>query len=268
MKKAKKDPGALLKKKKKAAAEVETTTKKKKVDGKADKAVKIKKSVDDAKKLKKAEKVTKGNPEGKKSKADKGLTPLQKAQLAKKNGTAKPKAKRKPLPTWKAPSDLKRYAFEIRFTTEKDGMPGSTIKVTRYQGKIEADKDPRKMWDLATYDPQTVIGIAARLSLTLFHATGKPSSKGVPSRLQGKTEYILHGAVGPTKEGKIKAAIAKVFVEQANKKGKVVLVELDKKDYQTKKIRKVNKYFAGAFANVIAEAPKHERKRRKEADDE
>jgi len=242
-KKLKKDPGVLLKKKKKSVeAEVETKKKKKS----------------------KVEPV-----ETKKKKKDsKELSPLEKARLAKGSGKKAKSSKKATLPTWKAPKELKRFNFEVRFTTEKDGMPGPNFKITRYSGKIEADKDPRKMWDLSTYDPQTVVGVASRLSLTLFHATGKPSSKGVPSRLQGSTEYILHGSVGPTKDGKIKAAIAKVFLEETTKKGKVKLSELDKKDYQVRKIRKVNRYLAGAFAQVVAEAPKHERKRRKEADDE
>ena len=165
-------------------------------------------------------------------------------------------------------ADLKPAWYEIRVTTEADGMLGSKIQGRRYVGAIEADKDERKVFDMNEYEPEILRGIQARLAAVTFHATGKVSSKGVPSRLQPKTEYILHCRVAVTKENTLKASVNKVFVEQANKKGKVVLTELDKKDYQVRKLRKVNKYLAIAFREAQM-PPKPERKsRRVQAEDE
>jgi len=164
--------------------------------------------------------------------------------------------------------DLKPAWYELRVTTEADGMFGSQIEGRRYVGAIDPDKDERKVADMAEYDRETLRAIIARLSSVTFHATGRPSSKGVPSRLQPNKEYILHCRLAITKENTIKAAIGKVFTEETNKKGRVKMVELDKKDYQVRKLRKVNKYLPVAFRNASM-PPKPERKsRRAKAEEE
>lgn len=239
---SKKDKDLELKKKKKAA-KAETPTKGKKV---------------------KAAKPTKAT---KPAKGGKGKAKAAKEVKAWKAGRAKLNEKNLVVCS-PVNEDLKPAWYEIRVTTEADGMLGSKIEGRRYVGAIEADKDERKVFDMSTYDQETLRAILARLSAVLFHATGKPVKNGTPTRLQPNTEYILHCRLSITKENTIKASVNKVFVQQENKKGRVKLVELDKKDYQVRKLRRVNKYFPIAWQNA-AMPPKPERRtRRQQAEDE
>jgi len=198
----------------------------------------------------------------------KGKKPAKGGKAAKTTKSGKSSKKPKPIVFKSKDSELKPAWHEIRIKTEKDGLLGGNIQVRRYVGAIEADKDERKVFDLSTYDVQTVIGIQARLAGATFHATGRPNKAGVPSRLAPNTEYILHARLAVTKEGALKATVSKVFVEQTNSKGRVKLVELDKKDPHVRKIRRANKYLAGAFVNAVM-PPKPERKsRRAKAEEE
>ncbi len=164
--------------------------------------------------------------------------------------------------------DLKPAWYEIKVTTEADGMFGSKITGRRFVGAIQPDKDERKVFDMAAYDEVTLRAILARLASVTFHATGRPNSKGVPSRLQPDTEYTLHIRLAITKENAIRAGVSKVFVNQTDKKGRVKSVMLDKKDYQVRKIRRVNKYLPVAF-QAASMPPKPERRsRRQVAEDE
>lgn len=180
------------------------------------------------------------------------------------------KAKLKPV-VFKPANEWKNFNFEIQFKTEKDGMLGGQIRVIRYAGQIKEDTPDNKKFDVASYDPMTVVAIAARLNGVLFHATGRPKGNGDPNRLSANTAFKAIGRASINKDGILKASIKTVSqLEKVEKNGKVKtkVVELDNKNVFARKIRKVNKYFAAAFVNAII-PPKPERKsRRKDADEE
>lgn len=201
----------------------------------------------------------------KKDKKAKGkdLSPLEKARLARKNGTGKKKAKTKSnLKTWKIPEEFKNFHAVILFKTEKDGMLGNQLKVMRFKGKPESGNDN---WDMSTYDPKTVNGVAARLGAVLFHPTGRETKSG-PTRLPAKTAFMLKCYVSKVKGDQLKAVVKEVSV-QIEKNGKKKFKVLDNKEVFCRKIRKVNKYFAAAFKDTVL-PPKPQKRKRAEADDE
>ncbi len=178
------------------------------------------------------------------------------------------KTKRAPLPTWKAPEDFKPFFLEVNFKTEKDGLPGQTIQAIRYQGRYDPKADDSKKFDLSTYDIPTLLGIQARLSMTQFHATGRPTSKGVPTRLERDGVYRVVLRVGKKKaDNSLTARIKDVYIAKKKASGKVKAVLLDKKDPAVRKIKKANRYLAAAFKNVLV-PPKRTKSRRKDADEE
>lgn len=211
---------------------------------------------------------------GKKAKAAEGKVKKTKSEDA---PAKKKKAKKEavpgkwvtPRPDWKAPAEFKAYHFKVTLRTEEDGMIGSRVDAVRYVGKIEEDKDPKKMFAMNTYDQATVRGIAARLAMVTYHATGKPNKEGISPRLEPDTTYELHCRVGANKSGNLKATVNKVFVlkvKAGKKNGR--LVELDKKAVVVRKLRKANRFLAAAFTNTV-NPPKVERqKRRQDADEE
>lgn len=199
----------------------------------------------------------------KESSKNKELTPLEKARLARKNGTAKTGKKKSKFATWKLPEDFKNLHHIVMFKTDKDGMPSTSFKVLAYKGRIESGKENV---DMSTYDPQTVVGIASRLSLVLFHPTGKETKSG-PTRLPAKTVFMLKCYVSKVKGDLLKAAIREVLVQKELKSGKKKFVEIEKTDYQYRKIRKANRYLAAAYQNLLP-MPKPQKRKRKEADDE
>ena len=61
-----------------------------------------------------------------------------------KTGAQAKRPARKPLPVFKAPADFKPHFLLVQFVTEKDGLIGSTIKATRYQGRFDASCPARR----------------------------------------------------------------------------------------------------------------------------
>lgn len=205
----------------------------------------------DAAKLGKAPKNTKGGdaPSKKKAKPAKGGSPKFEYKLKDK--------------------EFKTGWYEVIVKTEKDGLLAGNIQAKRYVGQIEADKPANKVANLADYDTTTLIGIQARLAGATFHATGKPSSKGVPSRLTANTEFVLHIRASASKEGLVKASIQRVFAEEANKKGVVKLVELDKKtNVDVKRLRRANRTLSGAFVHAVMPPKPEPKSRRAKAEEE
>mgnify|MGYP001599103852 CR=1 FL=1 len=177
--------------------------------------------------------------------------------------------KKNPLPVWKSPSDFKPFDLEVKFKTEKDGLPGSNIKAIRYKGRFNAKAEDKNKFDMAEYDVPTLLGIQARLAMVLFHPTGRPTSKGIATRLPGNTVYRVLYRVGKRKaDDALSAKVKTVWRAEKTKKGTFKAVEItDKKDAELRKIRKTNRYMAAAFRECLM-PPKKSRKRREEADDE
>ena len=184
-----------------------------------------------------------------------------------KKGSGKPKKKTK-IPTWKAPEDFKTgFVVEWTFETEKDGMPGNKIRAIRFKGKYDPKADDKKKFDMMTYDVKTVLGIQARMALTQFHATGKITSKGARTRLEPNTIYRALIRVGKKKADDTLTARVTTVLKAVEKKGKMKMVELDKKDVDYRKIRKANRYLPAAFRNVAA-LPERSRRKREDANDD
>ncbi|MGE8451118.1 MAG: hypothetical protein ACN6OP_10965 [Pseudomonadales bacterium] len=183
------------------------------------------------------------------------------------SGAGKPKKKTK-IPTWKAPQDFKTgFVVEWTFETEKDGMPGNRIRAIRFKGKYDPKADDKKKFDMMTYDVKTVLGIQARMSLTQFHATGKITSKGARTRLEPNTIYRALIRVGKKKADDTLTARVTTVLKGVEKKGKIKMVELDKKDVDYRKIRKANRYLPAAFRQVAA-LPERSRRKREDANDD
>lgn len=211
----------------------------------------------------------------KKSKSD-DLTPLEKARAARAAGKTKGKAektttssKAKPKQfTWKAPESLGAgFTVEVSLVTEKDGMPGGRWRAVRIKGRYPTEDD-RKMFDLAQTDPVTFAAIVSRLSLVLFHPTGRLNKKGQSPRLQPKTQYrITLRCTRRKADDNIVARIQKVWVVEKNKKGKIVANELDKKELDVRKFKKINKHLPAAFLR-LADLPEIKKRRAKDEDDD
>ncbi len=186
----------------------------------------------------------------KKSKGEeKALSPLEKARIAKANGTAgkgKKKSTKKPIPIFKAPEDFKPHFLEVLVKTEKDGLLSSLIKATRYVGRYDPQAPDKKKIDLGSYDPVTLQGILSRLSMTTY-------ATNVAKRLPGGTTYkILLRVNRKSKDGSISVGFKMVSVGQKSKKtGRVKAVELDKKDPQYRMFRKCNRIIPAAFKDVL-----------------
>lgn len=195
---------------------------------------------------------------------DKELTPLEKARIAKASGKA-PKAgakKKKVIPTWKAPEDLKPHFLEVLVKTDKDGLLSNLIKATRYQGRYDPQADEKKKFDLGSYDQPTLLGLLSRLSMTTY-------TSNAAKRLPANTTYkILLRITKKSKDGTIGAAFKAISYGKKSESGRVKAVELDKKDPQYRLFRKSNKILPGAFKDVLQPPKKVRGQKVKESDDE
>jgi len=201
------------------------------------------------------------------------LTPLQKAQLARKNGTAKPSTK-KPLPQFKAPADFKPHFVEVLFRTEADGLLGNAIKCTRYIGRYDPNAEDKKKRDMANYDWKTMIGIQARFAGVTFKPTNdkkypvnvkeRAGLKG-SMRLPASTTFKVLLRANRRKADQTLSVIVKgVWQLGKNDSGRVITKELVKEDPVYRMIRRVARLMPAAFKDV--QAPPLLRRRK--ADDE
>ena len=215
--------------------------------------------------LKKASKDAKVKSKKVAKAAEESVTKKSKAvdAMAKKGATKKP-----PTFTWKAPDTLgSSFPVEVTFVTERDGMPGGRWRALRIKGRYPTE-DERKIFDLSVTDPVTYAALISRLSLVLFHPTGRLNSKGQSPRLQPKTQYkVLLRCSRRKADDNIVSRISKVWIVEKNKKGKVVDRELDKKDLDQRKIKKINKHLPAAFLR-LAELPEVRKRRKSDEDDD
>lgn len=178
----------------------------------------------------------------------KELTPLEKARIARANGTAKPKAKsaRKPLPIFKAPADFKPFFLEVLVKTEKDGLLSNAIKATRYIGRYDPQAPDKKKIDLASYDRPTLQGVLSRLSMTTY-------ATNVVRRLPANTTFrIVLRANRKAKDGSLSILFKSVSVAvKSAKTGRFTAKELDKKDPQYRTFRKSSRILPAAFKDVL-----------------
>jgi len=176
----------------------------------------------------------------------KDLTPLEKARLARANGTAKPKAERKPLPLFKAPEDFKPHFLEVLVKTDKDGLLSNLCKATRYVGRYDPQAPDKKKIDLGGYDQTTLQGILSRFSMVTYVTN-------VAKRLPVNTTFkILLRVNRKAKDGSLSILFKQVSVgKKSAKTGRVTAVELDKKDVQYRMFRKSSRIMPAAFKDVL-----------------
>lgn len=157
-------------------------------------------------------------------------------------------------PVWTAPADFKPHLLEIVVKTDKDGLLGPAIRVTRYRGQIT--DDPRKKWDVAEYDTQTVMGILSRLSMTTF-VTNQAK------RLPANTRFciIVRASMSRAKQNMLTCSFKEVSRVAKLKSGKVKVIPYDKKDPVYRKFRKAARILPSAFANCLM-PPKKTRERK------
>jgi hypothetical protein len=228
------------------------------------------------------------------AKATKDMTPLEKARIARANGTAKPKAKAKKnaLPTFEAPADFKPHFLEVSLRTEKDGLLGSQIKATRYVGRYDPNADDKKKFDLMGYDPVTMIGIMSRFSAVTFKAT---NDKKYPADLKERMTTEKFTATDGEKKTRLvhraamrlpantsfklllrinrKAADGSISVivksiaqgVKSAKTGRMSAVDLEKNDPVYRAFRKASRILPAAFKTVLM-PPKKVRGKKVEAD--
>lgn len=126
-------------------------------------------------------------------------TPAKKGFPARKAGTRRAPA-RKPLPTFEAPPDFTPHFLEVQVRTERDGLLGSLVKATRYQGRYDPDADDKKKADLGSYDSATLIGIQARMSAVTYRANAE---KKYPSDVKSRNSTESVKGVDGTKKVKL-----------------------------------------------------------------
>lgn len=193
------------------------------------------------------------------------MTPLEKARLARKNGTAKakPRAARKPLPIFKAPEDFKPHFLEVTVKTEKDGLLSNAIKATRYVGRYDPQAPDKKKIDLGSYDQKTLQGILSRLSMTTY-------ATNALRRLPANTIFrILLRINRKSKDGSISVLFKSICIAvKSAKTGRMKLVALEKKDPKYRMIRKCNRILPAAFKEVLMPPKRVRGARVKDGDEE
>lgn len=203
--------------------------------------------------------------------------PARRGFPARKPGAA-PARKRKPLPTFKAPADFKPHFLLLQITTEADGLIGTKIKAVRYVGRFDRDVEDKKKFDMATYDMQTVVGIAARLGGVTYKATNdkkfpvspkeREGFKGA-ARLPAKTTFQVLIRVGrKAADNSLTAGVKQVWQALTSAKtGRQMLKELEKTDVCYRAIRKASRFLPAAFVNVQM-PPKRTRGWKPESEDD
>lgn len=170
----------------------------------------------------------------------KALSPLEKARLARANGTAKPKAKtkRKPIPVFKAPEEFKPFFLKALVQIDKDGII-TDMKATRIKG---SPTNPNaKTVDMGLHDPDTLRRIAVRFA-------GPAFIRSDAKRLPGKSAAQLLMRVGANREtGAIRVGIKEIRFKAFDAKKPVLL---DKKDPRYRALRKPVRLMPAAFTKT------------------
>lgn len=195
---------------------------------------------------------------------------------ARKPGS-KPAVKKSPWPAYAAPADFKSHFLLIAFKTEVDGLIGRQIKATRYQGNFNRDADEKKMFNLASYDSPTLVGIAARLGAVTFKATNdkklalspkeRANHKG-SARLPASTVFEVLVRVGVKKaDNSLTSGVRQIFQIAKTVTGRVKPLPLLKTDPAYRLIRRATRFLPAAFTNVQM-PPKRTRGTRKTDDED
>lgn len=163
--------------------------------------------------------------------------------------------------------------------TEADGLLASAIKGVRVNGRYDledpASIEDKKKFDMAAYDPQTLIGIQARLAGPTFKATndkkypvevkGRTEVKGA-MRLPANTTFRLVLRVNrKSADGSLAILCKQILQAVKSPKGVVKAVPLDKKDPVYRALRKSLRTMPAAFKNV--QMPPAKRRAKKSEDD-
>lgn len=182
-----------------------------------------------------------------------GNAPARRAAPAKRSSSA-----RKPI-LWKAPGDYKRSLYEVDFVTEKDGLLGSKIRAQKIDGTYDkAPENKRRM--LTTFDTPTMVGIVARLGAAIYHSNPD-------KRLPPNTMFrVLYGVGVKSDNNALTANIKAIWIGEKKATGRMVQVELDRKDPMFRLIRKSTKFITGAFADA-RQIPKPVRGKARQDDD-
>lgn len=145
--------------------------------------------------------------------------------------------------------------------TDKDGLLSNNIKAIRYAGRYDPDAPDKKKFDLATYDVPTLMGILGRLSGATYITN--PEKRLPKNRVFSLQLRVIRKA----KDNSLGVSFKSISYKEKNKKGRIVDVELDKKDPDYRKIRKASRTLPAAFKNTI-NPPKRTRGKVVEKEDE
>ena len=187
-------------------------------------------------------KKSKDKSEDKKGKASakgkKELSPIEKAQLARKNGKGKKKKAKKAGVIFKAPEGTKPFFVKTLLVYGKDGL-FTDMKAIRIKGNAK-NPDSKKV-DLGLWDPDTHRKMAIRFAGAAFV---RNEAKRLPAFSQAQALFRI--AVNRD-TGALKVSL-KECKFRAGKDGKAKT--LDKKNPFYRAIRKPVKFMAGAFDKV------------------
>lgn len=174
--------------------------------------------------------------------ADKKLSPLEKARLAKKNGTAPAKKKgaaaKKKVHIFKAPAEFKPFFAKVAVKIGKDGL-FSDMRVIRIKGS--ATNENAKTVDMALHDPETLRRMAARYGGAAFvtsEAKRLPANSTITFLMRVGKKSDTGALTTSFKDFKIKG--------KDDKKAKL----LDKKDPIYRRARKPVRFMPAAFTSV------------------
>lgn len=179
----------------------------------------------------------------KKAKSKKVEAPVKKKggfPAKKIGGPSKPKSKKKPLPTFKAPEDFKPFFARVTIRIAKDGIIDD-IGMTRIKGSPTNEK--AKTVDMALLDPDTLRRFTARYAGAAFIKSDK-------KRLAGVSIAQMLLRVGSKKDTGALTTACKSIKFKEGKDGKPKL--LDKKDPRYRALRKPMRTLPGAFTKVTA----------------
>lgn len=164
------------------------------------------------------------------------------------SGAKKKAVKRAPLPSFKAPADMKPCFIEFDFKTAKDGLVGPGMNISRVKGgwalKDEDGKPKNRRYNMFEYDPKTAAALISRFCTPMWKTK-------IDKRLPGNTTFRVIFRVGVKKDSDVlRATIAAVFqVKEIKGKNRLVKLE-DSTDVNRRLIRRVGKYLPGALTSM------------------
>jgi hypothetical protein len=153
-------------------------------------------------------------------------------------GPSKPKAKKKPLPVFKAPDEFKPFFAKVMLKIAKDGIIDD-VQMIRIKGS--PTNENAKTVDMSLLDPDTLRRFAARYCAVAFIKSDK-------KRLPGNSIAQLLLRIGYKKDSGQLTTSCKSIKFKEGKDGKAKM--LDKKDPKYRALRKPMRLIPGAFTKV------------------